>query len=69
MGRLKFDQTPGRPRGQGYFPQLKGLGRALEAFQPRGEIGGKDERTANDVDALRNKQAEKLARRAARAKG
>lgn len=61
MSRLKFQQKPGRSRGQGYFPQLEGLGRKLETFQAK---AAPDIRLPEDHAERLSKRAEKLARRA-----
>lgn len=70
MPRLKFQQSPGRSRGEGYFPQLEPLARALEAAAPqttdRG-LTGPAARDGDDVRARLSAREAKLARRAARA--
>ncbi len=70
MGKLQYRQTPGRGRGQGYFPQLDALGRALNQFEQTTDRGltGPAARDAEDVRARLDARAAKLARRAARAK-
>ena len=69
MSRLKFQQKAGRPRGQGYFPQLEGLARKLNAIsEPITDRGltGIAARDAEDVRERLSARAAKLARRAAR---
>jgi hypothetical protein len=72
MSKIKFDQTPGKPRGHGYYPQLRGLGRKCEQLAEqttdRG-LTGPAARDGDDVRARLDKRAAKLARRASRAGG
>ena len=72
MARVRFEQAKGKPRGQGYFPQLAGLGRAITAVAERASttdrgLTGAAVRDAESVRELLDKRAAKLARRAARA--
>ena len=57
-------------RGQRYFPQLEGLQRAFNAVRNDVESAkpAEEVRTPEHVQELKNKQAAKLARRAARYK-
>lgn len=62
MSRLRYEQRG--PRGHGYFPQLEGLGRALNATFVESSATGKADRSAADVQARLDARAAKLARRA-----
>lgn len=67
MARIKFRQAKGKSRGVGYFPQLEGLKRAIDArIEPVTDRGltGPAVRDGDDVRSRLDARAAKLARRA-----
>lgn len=70
MARIQFRQAKGKPRGVGYFPQLEGMKRAIDArIEPVTDRGltGPAARDAEDVQGRVAARAAKLARRAKQA--